>query len=137
MLDSTAVPVVEGETVIRTRGQIVVGSDQIAAQENWVGAVGALIASDQAVAVGVGSLPTPYTDSDSDLWFMHRFFGGRYDFRSAVGASPEGMLQFEFDSKAMRKMPTGTTFCFIVENGGQAGVGINYWLQYAVLFKVA
>jgi len=135
VLDSTAVPVVEGETIVRARGQIIVGSDQEAATESWAGAVGMCVASDQAVAVGVGSLPTPYTDADSELWFMHQFFAGRFVFVTGAGFENVSMLKFEFDSKAMRKMPSGSTLCVVVENG--AVRGLSYWLQYAVLFKVA
>ena len=115
VLDSTAVPVVEGETIIRMRGQILVGSDQKVATEPWTGAVGALVASDQAVAVGVGSLPTPYTDQDSDLWFMHQFWGGVFRHNSSVGTEAQVLSRFEFDSKAMRKMMTGTTLCIIAK----------------------
>ncbi len=136
VLDSTSVPVAEGETIVRTRGQIIVGTDQGGAGEDWVGAVGFAIASNQAVAVGVGSLPTPYTDQDSDLWFVHQFFGGNFAFGDATGFSPQGLSVFPFDSKAMRKFASGETLIVVVENG-HATSGLAYFLQYSVLFKVA
>jgi len=135
VLDSTAVPVVEGQTIVRVRGQILVHSDQQAVTENWAGAVAMYIASDQAVAVGVGSLPTPYTDQDSDLFFMHQFFGGGIRVISAAGFEEGIYSRFEFDSKAMRKFASGQTLCVVVENGST--VGLQYWLQFAVLNKVA
>ena len=135
VIDSTALPQAEGVTVIRMRGQIIVGSDQNAASEDWVGAVGACIVSDQAVAAGVASVPTPYTDQDSDLFFMHQYFGGSVEVVSAAGFDRRGMSVFPFDSKAMRKFAVGSTLAVIVENG--ASVGLQYWLQFAVLLKVA
>jgi len=137
VLDSTAVPdAVEGETIIRTRGHIAIMTDQAAAaQEDQIGAVGMAIASDQAVAVGVGSLPTPYTDQDSDLWFMHQYFVNRTRVDSASVHSASGLNIFPFDSKAMRKMEEGQTLIVVVENGG--GHGLVYMLNYSVLFKVA
>ena len=129
-------PVAEGETIVRIRGHIAVASDQLAATESYAGAVGVCIATDQAVAVGVGSLPTPYTDQDSDLWMMHQYFAGGVHFASAVGFDDQRYQIFDFDSKAMRKFASGQTMVFIVENGS-AGSGIQYFLNFAVLFKVA
>ena len=134
VLDSTAVPVVEGETIVRTRGMIHIASDQQSAVENVVGAVGMLVASNPAVAVGVGSLPTPDTDSDSDLWFMHQYFADRSAVDGAGLDWTNGFKTFPFDSKAMRKMEDGQTLCVIVENSSITGM--LYILQYAVLFKV-
>ena len=132
VIDSSAVPVGAGETIVRVRGQIVVGSDQLAASESWAGAVGMAIVTDQAFAIGVGSVPTPYTDQDSQLWFMHQYYGGRFNFLDATGTEGQGASVFQFDSKAMRKFPLGSTLAVVVENAGQ---GTIYWLQYAVLFK--
>ncbi len=137
VLDSTAVPVVEGETIVRTRGQILIASDQSSATESYAGAVGMCIATDQAVAVGVGSIPTLYSDQDSDLWFVHQYFAGGILFKDATGVNPNRFTSFPFDSKGMRKFVTGTTLCVVVENGSSAGTGIEYWLQFAMLFKVA
>ena len=136
VLDATAVPVAEGETIVRVRGEIIVGSDQAAVNERWAGALGFCIASDQAVTAGIASLPTPYSDQDFDGWFVHRYFGGEFLFLDSTGVQGLGRMdRFAFDSKAMRKFAQGQTLCVIVENG--AAVGTNYWLQYAVLFKVA
>ena len=136
VLDSTAVPVVEGETIVRIRGSIAVCSDQSIALEEFSGALGVLVASDQAVAVGVGSLPTPYTDQDSDLWMLHQYFQYRTEVDAAGNDIQHGFNIFPFDSKAMRKMETGQTLCFIVENGS-ATAGMIYYLNFATLFKVA
>ena len=134
VIDSTAVPGGAGQTIVRVRGQILMGSDQFAATESPVGAVGMCVVSDQAVAVGVGSIPTPYTDQDSDLWFVHQYFGTRFGLVTAAGLDPQVFTRFEFDSKAMRKFPLETTLAVVVENGA-ASHGMMYYLQYSVLFK--
>ena len=134
VLDSTATPFPQGETITRVRGHIAIKSDQLAAGENVPGAVGMLLASDQAVAIGVGSIPTPYTDQDSDLWFMHQYFDYALQFGDATGFSAQGFAIFPFDSKAMRKAEEGQTLCVVVENGA-AAFAMQYFLHYAVLFK--
>ena len=136
VVDSTAVPVAEGQTVIRIRGMIHVRSDQLAATEDFAGAVGAIILTDQAVAAGGTAVPTPYTDQDSDLWFMHQYFVAGVQFQSSIGFDHNRWTRFDFDSKAMRKMHSGQTLAFVVENGF-TGNGMAYILNYAVLFKVA
>ena len=134
VLDSTFVGAGADLTIVRVRGQFIVNSDQAAATESPVGAVGACVVTDQAVAVGVGSIPTPYTDQDSDLWLVHQYFGFKVRFVSAVGVEPQWSHRYEFDSKAMRKVHQGQTMCWVVENGA-ATHGLEYYLQYAVLFK--
>ncbi len=136
VLDSTFQAGAPGLTIMRTRGHIAVMTDQAAAaQEDQIGAVGFAVASDQAVAVGVGSLPTPYTDQDSELWFAFQYFVNRTRIDSASVHSPSGLQIFPFDSKAMRKMATGETLIVVVENGA-ATHGLVYMLNYSVLLKV-
>ena len=135
VIDSTALAVAEGETITRIRGMISVKSDQAAANENYVGALGVCVVTDQAVAVGVGSVPTPYSDQDFDGWMLHQYFAGGVNFASGIGLWLP-YERFEFDSKAQRKFAFGQTMCFVVENGSAAS-GIEYFLNFAVLFKVA
>jgi len=135
VIDSSAVPLTQSQTLIRTRGQIIIQSDQTATSEQPVGAVGMAVVSSQSVAVGVGSVPTPYTDQDSDLWVMHQYFATDLRFETAIGFQSV-MRVFEFDSKAMRKMEDGQTLIFVVENG-HATHGLQYYLQFATLFKAA
>jgi len=122
----------EPVTIVRTRGHIICISDQEAANEEQVGAVGACIVSDPAFAVGVTAIPTPTTDQDSDLWFMHQFFGNSY---KSTGDIHGITTPFAFDSKAMRKIETETRLVVVVENSGT--FGFDFLLQFAMLFKLA
>ena len=110
-------------------------SDQEAADEDQIGAVGAAVVSDQAATVGVTAVPTPITDKDSDMWFLHQYFASSFTFVTAAGFS-EQLKRYDFDSKAMRKVPEGTTISWMVENAS-ATFGIEYYLQFAVLLKLA
>ena len=41
--------------------------------------------SGQAVTAGVSAMPTPDTDSGSDLWYVYEMIIGRFLVNSAVG----------------------------------------------------
>jgi len=124
----------EPATVVRIRGSLWIQSDQEAASENQIGAVGACVVSDQALAIGITAVPTPTTDADSDLWVMHRYFADHL-IRTASGMT-QGMAEFPFDSKGMRKLPDGTSLAFVVENSNSSH-GLQFVLQFATLVKLA
>ena len=89
-------------TIVRTRGVLWVGSDQVAAAETPFGALGMLVTTPEAITAGAASLPAPYTDSDNDRFFVHQYFVTHLQFSSGVGFNPQGFTGFPFDSKAMR-----------------------------------
>jgi len=123
-------------TIIRTRGSIWVRSDQVAASRTPFGAVGFGIVSEQAGVAGVASLPTPITEEQSELWFVHQFWLADFVFVTAAGfGGSEGMARYDFDSKAMRKIQEGERVVVVMENGASAG-GIDYVLKFRMLFKL-
>ncbi len=105
-------------TVRRTRGRIVVLSDQTATVESQLGAVGFVKVNDLALAAGAASIPGPVTDENDEGWYVWEPIiavsaftaGGSAGGQWAAGAA------FEFDSKAMRKMPLGYNTAVMVEN---------------------
>jgi len=54
-------------TIIRTRMELLVVSDQEVASEVQVGGIGVSVVSNQASAIGVSAVPTPITDIGSRL----------------------------------------------------------------------
>ncbi len=98
-------------TVIRTRGHMLVRSDQTAANEQVNVMYGRAVVTDQAVAIGVTALPTPATDNDSDLWFQ--FGSASLHFGVDVKNSIQ-VLQL-IDSKAMRRVEDGQDIAGVVE----------------------
>ncbi len=104
-------------TVLRTHLEILITSDQLAADELQAGAVGLCVVSDQAAAVGVTAVPTPATDAASDLWFAHQWCFNRFAFASGVGFDASEGKVYTIDSKAMRKVNNDQQILVITELG--------------------
>ena len=103
-------------TVERTHLFLQVTSDQLAADEFVFGAAGWCVVSDQALAIGVTAVPTPVTDQDSALWFLHMAYGVEFALSTAVGFDGNGGHQYQIDSKAKRKVGVGQDLIFVLEN---------------------
>ncbi len=121
------------ETLIRTHGSLNVQTDQDGADEEAFGAYGMCVVSNQAFAIGVTAIPTPYTDADSDLWFVHGYWYAPVRFGTAVGFQNVSQT-FSFDSKAMRRVSPDETIVIVLENGSGAN-GIVYSYNFGMLFK--
>ncbi len=105
-------------TVVRTHIAWHMRSDQTTALEIQHVALGLAVVSDQAVAIGVTAVPTPFTDLGSDLWLLHHILAGTFTFVSGVGfEQPSGTLA-QVDSRAMRKVENGQDFVMVLENSG-------------------
>jgi len=122
-------------TIMRTRGILTIESDQFAATENPFGAMGMAVVSEEALAAGVTAVPQPYSNSESDLFFVHQFFWSQFVFGDATGFSTDAH-SFEFDSKAMRKVQPEERIVVVLENGSNA-FGLNFLLNFRMLMKSA
>ena len=110
-----------------------VGSDQSAATELFMGNFGAAVVSDQAVAVGVTAVPTPATDRGSDLFFLLETWPGSV---SLIGTSwSENHTPREIDSKAMRKVEGDQDIVFTAE-AGLTGNGLTMQAVGRLLIKL-
>ncbi len=118
-------------TVVRTVGSIWVKSDQKAANESPFGAMGFLVASEKAVALGVTALPDPITQEASDSWFV-------YQQVAASGGPEEGRPfdRYDFNSKAMRKVQDGEDIAVMVTNASST-LGLQFVIKFRLLIKVA
>ena len=121
-------------TVVRTRGNIWYGTDQAGTSESYAGAIGMCVVSDQAAAIGVTAIPTPITDAESDMFFVHEYFAQRFVVGDATGLNQDGLSRTSFDSKAMRKVNPDETICVVVENA--FSVGLIFLVQFRMLLKV-
>jgi len=123
VLSQTFTPTGAGETVIRTRGLFGWGSDQQAASEEQMGAVGIGIVSAQAVSVGITAIPHPDTDVGWSGWLWHSFFCSQFTFGTAVGFDTQMINRIVIDSKAMRKVGDEERLVVVVENShGTSGM---------------
>ncbi len=131
-LDPTGI----SRTVRRTRGHFFVASDQAAILEEQVGAYGAIVINDLALAAGVASIPGPVTDASDDGWFLWVPFG---QLSGSVLAGdtldPLATQLREFDSKAMRKVEEGFGLAFVVENAGASG--LRFWDAFSMLSSIS
>ncbi len=110
-------------------------SDQQAATENAFGALGMMIANDNAITAGAGSLLGPISNEDSDSWFVHQFWTAQILFQSGIGLHGSTLnYQMEFDSKGQRKISEGDGVAVLVENAGTSGAVAV--LKFRLLFKL-
>ena len=111
-------------TVVRTRGLIYVQSDQVAASEDQTVLYGQAVVSDEASAIGVTAIPTPDTDSGSDLWFVYEALMSDLKFSTAAAYGKIGAATV-IDSKGMRKVEPGQDIVAVVESASAFGVTIR------------
>ncbi len=104
-------------TIVRTCLVHFVKSDQRAVSEQYQVGIGIAVVSDQALAIGITAVPTPFTDLGSDLFFLWNAIAGQISVTTDVGVLQEGLLQ-NVDSKAMRKVEDGQDIAITIENSG-------------------
>jgi len=93
----------------------VIRSDQQAVSEPQFVSYGSCVVSEQAHAIGITAVPTPITDSGSDLWFTYDSLANMFLQASAVGISGQGNSVIQYDSKAMRKVEDGEQLITVAE----------------------
>ncbi len=118
-------------TIVRTRGLVFIRSDQAAAAEDQVGAYAVATASEQAVAAGVTSLPTPVTDDGSELFFVYQPLMA--SFESGTGTNKG--WPYVIDSKAMRKVNDGEDVYSVIELSA-TGSGFLVLTYFRMLIKL-
>ena len=119
-------------TIVRSRGLLLVTSDQITTLEFQDIAYGHIVVQDPAVVAGVVSVPTPATDDASD-WHVYQKVMNEFLFVTSSGVDGASGRMIEFDSKAMRKVDLGQDLIAVVENVG-AGAIVNAYAR--VLIKL-
>ena len=100
-------------TIVRSRFEVALRSDQSAAVEIQEGAYGIAVVSDQAVGVGITAIPEPITDMGSNLWLLHQIV---YADESDVATFTRSGQFRSQDSKAMRKVEVGSDVVVVAEN---------------------
>ncbi len=99
------------ETIMRSRGEVVYTSDQVAAIETPTSALGMMVVSEDAFAAGVGAgaLPGPVTDISFDEWFFWLPLTGYAD---SSGKQPNFI---SFDQKGKRIVRQGSRVMVMAE----------------------
>ena len=104
-------------TIVRSRGMITIQPQTYGADLSIVGAFGIGVVSNEALGIGVTAVPEPFSDADWGGWMVWRSFAGRVEFRSDVGLLfRDSTLEYEIDSKAMRKVEPNSALVFVAES---------------------
>jgi len=121
-------------TIVRSRMIISITSDQVAASEFVQGAFGGLVVKETASSAGVGSIPTPLTETNAD-WHIYQGFVNDFTFVSAVGVleSTGSQSAWVIDSKSMRKVGIDDDCVHVVENRAN---GFNIAIEGRMLVKL-
>ena len=90
-------------TITRTLGIFGVRSDQAVADESYDAAIGQCLVTEQAAAIGITALPTPFSDLGSDMFYMHQILMGRFEFIDGTGFQANSLTWVHYDSRAMRR----------------------------------
>ena len=117
-------------TIVRTRGFWSIRTDQQSADEIQEMAMGHIIVTDEALAIGITAVPTPAQQSGSS-WFVFDSMMSSYDFESGVGVQARANRLQQYDSKAMRKVEEGQDVISVVQGGPNSdGATVNtfFWM---------
>jgi len=123
-------------TIVRTHLAMFAISDQAATTESFGVGVAMAVVNDAAVAAGVGSVPTPYTNQDSDLFFIYSERFGQFQFFTAAGVPAVTGLQWQMDSKAMRKVNNDQDIALVVETPSVTSNGAIIHTSGRMLLKL-
>ena len=108
------------QTLLRTRGNILVQATPNASTDLAVAAFGLIVVNESAATVGGASLPGPINDVDAD-WLWHQFVP--LDAITLTAADPNArsvVHRLEIDAKAMRKVGPDKVVVLMAELGGSA-----------------
>jgi len=122
-------------TVIRTRLNVHIISDQLGADEFSMVGFGMCVVTEQAVSVGITAVPTPMTELRSDMWFVHQVMYNDFTFVSGVGFDSAGGRDYEIDSKAARKVNEDQEIIAVAENSSLTAAGCTLLIGGRLLIK--
>ncbi len=121
------------ETQLRALGTFAVTSDQTATSELQIGALGAIVVSDQALSVGVTAVPHPVTDIDDDGWFVHMPIAQSFILGDGTGFT--FTTPWTFDSKAKRVVHDGQSIALVVENSSATGFQLSGIIRFLTMVR--
>ena len=120
-------------TVVRTQLLVMWESDQVVTSERPHGAMGMVVVTDQAVAVGTTAVPGPISEPDAS-WLVYQGLMDSFIDATSVGFQGNSGPQYAVDSKAMRKVEANQDLIMVVEN--RATVGAIFTVEGRILIKL-
>ena len=130
---------VDGLTLIRTRGELVLEISSIAsALDGWNEiAAGLCIVSENAAGIGATALPAPIADQAWDGWFWYWTGSCIGTVSGNFGVNGGQSVRIPIDSKAMRKLRATDVVVGMLELDDEVGTAIlQARLNTRTLFKL-
>ena len=129
---------VDGFTLVRTRGLFTfLLTAAAAAGDGYVGAFGIGIASLAAVIAGIGSVPTPLAEQNSENWLYWTVISAHAGVvGGVVDVGPAQSQRIEVDSKAMRKFTEEQAMYAVFEVVEEGAATADMWFDSRMLFKL-
>ena len=128
----------DGLTVVRLRGSLSAFIlTATSAGDGFHCALGIGLINEDAFAVGVTTVMDPIADAQWDGWLYHRFFDVHAQTTTPGTGSIIDAIQFEVDSKAMRKTSEDTIIFAALEVVEQGTATMNLFFDSRMLFKLA
>jgi len=116
LMPTGVIPNIEALTIIRIRGTFLFFLTSVSSvSDGFLGAVGIGIVTDEAFTAGIGSMPTPLSDDEDELWMWHSFFHAIAVSTTNIDRQMTTQIRLPIDSKAMRKFEPGNTLFAAVE----------------------
>ncbi len=142
ILGSAIIPLVDGLTLVRLRGEVNMYLQlATAANDGFAGAFGVSVQGLSAFNAGAASLEAPIDEEDWDGWLYHRYFSVHSPVAFALASSPGGevlpsVLRFEVDSKAMRKIQINEVLVALVQVTEIGTANMEIGFNSRMLFKL-
>ncbi len=116
-------------TIRRLRGRVFAQLDATAIDERAVIAVGLLVSTQEAMAVGITAVPEPGSDRDDNwMWTGHLMVSSLAE----GSVIPDALFdRLVIDSKAQRRMRTGDVLAFVGEIVASSDQGGSVDLMYS------
>ncbi len=110
-----------------------VQSDQVAAREEAMGALGMAVVRVTAAAIGVTAIPAPIDEISDDVWYLWEPWVCAQGASEVIGGN---IWAFPFDSKAQRKLVDGDAMVAVIQNADDA-FGVEYELVFRQLLMLS
>ena len=146
IVTAALVPLVDGLTLVRTRGRMQAFlKSATATGDGYTGAFGIGVATEAAVVAGAASVPTPITEQEWDGWLYWQAIQIRATGPLSGAAATDqdiiavntAMLNLDFDSKAMRKIGQSDAIYGCLEVV-EIGTAVLTWgIDSRMMFKLA
>ena len=126
----------DAATLVRTRGSLLVRAAAAAAGDSLVrGAMGMLVISEDALAIGVTAIPGPLSDVEND-WFVWVPFSLAFD-NTLTEFDSAYFDRVMFDSRGMRKLKQGDALIPVLEvDSDVSGNSIDATISFRMQFKL-